>query len=130
MTFDGVCLVFQRGETFLLGKRAPHKKASEYWCPVSGTVEEGETQEEAIVREAREELDVLARPVRKLAEMLTNDGSFLLHWWLVELAHGEPRLANDEHTEIGWFTYEEMTHLEPIFHEDLFVYKNLTQGKD
>ncbi len=53
---DGVIIVLQRGERFLVGQRAAHKPAAGYWTKVSGKVEPGEAQPDTVAREAREEL--------------------------------------------------------------------------
>ncbi len=114
-----VAIVIERDGRFLLGKRHPSKKsAPHYWCPPSGGIEAGETQEQAAVREAREELGVKVEPLCKLGELDTHDKKGRMHWWQVRLLEGEPSLANDEHTELRWVSLDEMKRLEPVFPED------------
>lgn len=115
-----VIIVPDGGGRFLVGRRSPAKElAPGYWCPVSGRLEPGETQRQAVEREFREETGAEARAVRKLAEAPTPDGKFRLHIWLAELVAGEPRLANDEHTELRWVTVPELRALSPVFKEDV-----------
>lgn len=125
MKKDVIAAVIRRGEKFLLGKRAPFKKAPEYWCPICGSIEVGESQEAAVAREVREETGMIVRAVRKVGEFDTHDRSAVIHWWEVEEISGEPKLANDEHTELGWFTPEEMRRLDKVFGEDIDLFAKL-----
>lgn len=76
-----VAIIRDREGRFLIGKRNLNKAAAPgYWVPVSGKLEEGETQEEALVREVYEEIGVRARPIKKVGEIDTHDGKFRLHW--------------------------------------------------
>ena len=80
-----VAAVLDREGRFLIGKRSPHKQSAPgYWCPISGRVEPGETQAEAVVREVREETGLRVRARSKVAECDTHDGSAIIHWWRVE----------------------------------------------
>jgi 8-oxo-dGTP diphosphatase len=117
---EGVMLVIKRGGKFLLGRRAEWKaKAPSYWCPISGLIEHSESQEDAVVREAAEEIGSVVRPVRRVASTRTHDGAVTLHWWVVELVSGEPRLNNNENSELGWFGPDELRQLKPAFSEDI-----------
>lgn len=124
---DVVAAVLERDGRFLLGKRSAHKRtAPGYWCPVCGSVEPGELQAQAVVREVREETGLAVRAVAKVAECETHDGEALMHWWRVEpLDASAARLANDEHTELGWFTIDEMKRLSPVFLEDVAIFEQV-----
>src|SRR5215203_4867212 len=102
MKLQVVAAVITKENKFLLGKRALFKKvAPGYWCPVSGKVEAGESEEEAVRREVFEEVGLDVRAKRKLTTVDTRDKSAVIHWWLAEVLSGEPILKNDEHTELG-----------------------------
>ena len=123
---QAVTVVIEKDGKFLLGKRSLWKLAAPgYWCPVSGKIEPGESEIEAVKREAFEEVGLTVEVVRKLVEMDTRDKTGRLHWYLVKILEGEAFLKNDEHTELGWFTLEEISHLDPIFHEDLATFRSL-----
>lgn len=92
-----------------------------YWCPISGHIEPLETEEEAVVREAREELGIEVRPIQKIASTPTNDGTVMLHWWKAEIVSGNPTINNNENEEIKWFSRDELRKLEPTFKEDIEV---------
>ncbi len=53
-----VAAVIERDGKFLACRRAPHKSLAGYWEFPGGKVEAGETDEAALTREIREELDV------------------------------------------------------------------------
>jgi 8-oxo-dGTP diphosphatase len=118
-----VAAIIERGGRFLLGKRSPHKRSAPgYWCTVCGGVEPGESRADAVVREVREETGLRVRALKEVAECDTHDGTALIHWWRVELLDDAPaRLTNDEHSELGWFSIEEMKRLEPVFLEDIAI---------
>ena len=112
--------------SFLVGRRSPHKvSAPGYWCPVSGRIEPGETEIQAVVRECWEEVGLRVEPVRKVAEFPTHDETAIIHWWLTRIVEGEAYLRNDEHTELRWATAAEIAALEPVFAEDAEVFRNL-----
>lgn len=120
---DVVAAVLERDGRFLLGKRSAHKKAAGFWCPICGGVEPGEPQAQAVVREVWEETGLAVRAVAKVAECPTHDGQALMHWWRVQALDDAPaRLANAEHTELGWFTPDEMKRLAPVFLEDVAIF--------
>jgi len=53
---DAVVAIIQKADTFLFIKRSDYiNTAAGYWCPVSGRIEENETQIEALQREVKEE---------------------------------------------------------------------------
>src|SRR3990172_4659134 len=54
-----------QGPEFLLLKRPPNWRSGEFWQPVTGSIEDGETPAEAAQREVREETDLaqLGEPI-------------------------------------------------------------------
>ena len=122
---QAVMIVLKRNDKFLLGKRSSWKpKAPGFWCPISGHIENDETEEAAVTREAREELGVEVKAIQKIAMIPTHDNSVLLHWWIAELIDGEPSLNNDENSEIRWFSKSELKSLNPVFQEDIEILLN------
>jgi 8-oxo-dGTP diphosphatase len=103
---QGRVLVIRRGSTVILPG---------YWCPPSGRIEPGETQEEAVVREVDEELGLVAKPVAKVWECPTDDGDFTLHWWTAEVEDYKLRPDPSEVGEVRWVTADEFLELEPTF---------------
>lgn len=115
---QAVVAVIRRGEKILIIKRGPESRRQGYWGPLSGTVEPGETQAEALVREIREEVGLEARAGRKVWESSTDDGRYVLHWWTAEAETGEPEPDLHEVAEARWVTAAEYFELEPIFTGD------------
>lgn len=127
---QGVAVVIERDGKFLLGKRSAHKRAApHYWCPITGRIEPGETEPQAVIREVSEEIGIEVRPLRKLCNFDTNDKSAELHWWLAEIVTGIPHLANDEHSELAWVSPQEMNQLSPIFREDVEVFERFVRNE-
>ncbi len=123
---DGVVLVLRRGDRFLIGQRAAHKPAAGYWTQVSGKREAGESLEQAVVREAREELGCEVLPLRKLQEGASRDGKFLLHYFAARVVEGEPKICNDELDALRWLTVGELARMRPVFDEDLELLARLS----
>jgi 8-oxo-dGTP diphosphatase len=77
---EAVVAIIQRSDRFLFVKRSDYTDAaSGYWCPVSGRIEKNETQEEALKREAMEEVGLEVAAVEKVCEIPSADGQFFLH---------------------------------------------------
>jgi 8-oxo-dGTP pyrophosphatase MutT (NUDIX family) len=115
---DAVAVVLKRGEKFLLIKRAKHGTAEDYWCPITGAVEDGETPEEAVKREAEEEMGIIVRPTKKVWECLTDDKEYVLLWWHVELIRDEIVPNPAEVKDYAWFTIAQMDNLPKMFDAD------------
>ncbi len=127
---DGVVIVLQRGERFLVGRRAAHKPAAGYWTQVSGKVEPGEAQADTVAREAREELGCEVRALEKLQELPSHNGRYRLHYWRAEIHAGEPSICNDELTALRWVTVQELRAMAPVFEEDIALFETLLQKGD
>ena len=122
---DAVAVVLKRGEKYLLIRRAKHGTAEDYWCPITGAVEQDETQEQAVKREAKEELGIGVRPLHKIWECLTDDKEYILHWWHAFLEDDAVAINPDEVKEYRWLTYEQMLNLEKMFDADRRFFKTI-----
>lgn len=102
-------LVFDDGGRVLLGFRAAHKRTYPHcWDIFGGHVEAGESLEQALVREFREELDIAVTRFCSLGDAMEEpnpavNGHKRYHSYLIEAWTGELTNAGDEHTEIAWF---------------------------
>ena len=125
---QAVVAIIQREGTFLLIKRSDYNKtASGYWCPVSGRVEPGETQEEAVRREVMEEVGLEVEAVEKVAEIGSADDRFALHFWRTEILGGEAHITSNEATALQWFTLSELKELQPPFAEDIEIFESVAK---
>ncbi len=99
----------------LLGKRTSRIRFAGMWDAFGGHLEAGESPEEALRRELREELAIeitLARFLRVYEDVDPTSGqTFRHHLFLVTGWDGEPGIANEEHSEIRWCRPEEVSEL-------------------
>ncbi len=120
-----VAVVIKKNGRFLLIKRAKKGEAEDFWCPITGAVEDGETQEQAVVREASEEMGIRVEPIKKIWECLTHDGDYRLHWWQVDLMDEHITQNPEEVKEYTWATVSQMGDIEPMFEADLFFFRTI-----
>ena len=109
--------VLLRDDRFLVIQRAKDIVAGGAWCLPGGAIEAGETPQQAMIREMREELGLAIRPIRKLWQCRGIDYPNDLEWW-----HVEPETPEDyalspnpkEVAEVCWLTPEETAGLEGL----------------
>jgi (d)CTP diphosphatase len=104
----GIVVVVQRGGRFLTIRRAAGVVVPGAWCFVGGAIETGETEEQAVVREFREEVGGRVRPLHRVWEYVRPDGKLRLFWWRVELLDDELQANAAEVAELRWCTPEEI----------------------
>jgi 8-oxo-dGTP diphosphatase len=127
-------LFISRDGKVLLGLRAPSKKVWPcHWDAIGGRVEQGESVEDALMREAQEEVGVTPTRFRLIATVRERQpeiyGDMLHHVYAVtRWQGGEPANVCDEHTELKWFSVSEMRLLTNIVDLDypLFAQKAMT----
>ena len=120
-----VAVVVKRNGKFLLIKRAKKGESEDFWCPITGAVEDSETQEQAVIREAREEMGIRVEPIKKIWECMTHDGDYRLHWWQVDLMDERVTHNPDEVKAYEWVSVSEMQDIEHMFEADLFFFRTI-----
>ena len=107
-TLEVVAALIWRGDRFMICQRPAHKSCALLWEFVGGKVEPGETAEEALVRECREELDVTVQPLSVFAQTTHDYPDVRVHLTLftTQLVSGEPKLL--EHNDLRWITPSEI----------------------
>ncbi|MCA9167532.1 MAG: NUDIX domain-containing protein [Planctomycetales bacterium] len=104
----GVVAVVVRETRFLVIRRSIHVRAPRAICFPGGGLETGETEQEALVREMKEELAVHVTPQRRLWENATPSG-VRLGWWLSQLDDDQMLVPNPAEVEsIHWFDAQEL----------------------
>ncbi len=109
--------VIVEGGKVLLGKRTAYKPVyANCWDYIDGGVEPGETSLETLSREMKEELGICPTDAQFLQEyvdrQLNPDNPPTYHFFLVTAWDGgPPHVANDEHSQIAWFTIDALRSL-------------------
>ena len=100
------------GDRFLICQRPAHKARGLLWEFVGGKVEPGETKEQALIRECREELGVTLLVDEVFMEVDHKYPDLNVHLTLFNAAisEGTPRML--EHNDIRWITAEEIPQYE------------------
>ncbi len=103
-----VAALIWRGERFLICRRPAHKARGLLWEFVGGKVEPGETKEQALVRECKEELDIELAVGDVFMDVVHEYPDITVHLTLfhASLTAGEPRLL--EHSALAWITPAEI----------------------
>lgn len=108
-TGRGVVGIIVRENRFLLIRRSKIVAAPGFVCFAGGGIEEGETEEEALIREMQEELSIDIQPHARVWESVTRWGT-QLGWWLIHADDSIAPIPNpDEVEEIFWLTHQEIT---------------------
>lgn len=96
------------GDRFMACQRPAHKARGLLWEFVGGKVEPGETKEEALVRECREELGVTIAVGNVFMEVEHVYPDLTVHLTLfhARIMEGVPQKL--EHNDIQWITTEEI----------------------
>ena len=109
---DVVAALIWEGDRFLACQRPTHKARGLLWEFVGGKVEPGESLEDALIRECREELDITVAPRDVFMEVIHEypDLTVRLTLFNAAIAQGTPKAL--EHHDIRWITVREIDGLE------------------
>ena len=114
------------GDKFMACQRPANKARGLLWEFVGGKVEPGETKEEALIRECREELDVTVAVEDVFMEVTHAYPDLTVHLTLfhAKIVEGVPKKL--EHNDIRWLTAEEIDRF-PFCPADEEILKRLKQ---
>lgn len=105
-----VAALIWQGERFLICQRPQNKPRALFWEFVGGKVELGETKQQALARECREELGITVA-VGDVFEQVTHqydDVTIHLTLFNATIAQGQPQKL--EHNDMRWITPQEISH--------------------
>ena len=103
-----VAALIWQGDKFMICQRPAHKARGLLWEFVGGKVEFGETKEQALVRECKEELNVLLSVGDVFMDVIHKYPDLTVHLTLINatITEGEPQKL--EHNDIRWITPSEI----------------------
>ncbi len=95
-------------DTFLICQRPSNKARALLWEFVGGKVEKGETKEQALIRECKEELDVTLQVGERFMEVTHEYPDVTVHLTLfhARIISGTPKKL--EHNDMRWITAQEI----------------------
>lgn len=107
MTEVAAALIWDN-ERFMICQRPAHKSNALLWEFVGGKLEKGETKEEALIRECREELGVTVEVGDEFIDVVHQYPDILVHLTVfnAKIAEGTPQLF--EHNDLKWITPKEI----------------------
>ena len=107
-----VAALIWRDEKFMICQRPAHKARGLLWEFVGGKVEKGETKEQALIRECKEELDVVLSVGEVFMDVIHEYPDITVQLTLLNatIAEGEPQKL--EHNDIQWITPNEIPNYE------------------
>lgn len=116
------------GDRFMACQRPAHKARGLLWEFVGGKVETGETKEDALIRECREELGVTVTVEDVFMEVTHEYPDLTVHLTLfnARIAEGVPQKI--EHNDIQWLTIGEIDRY-PFCPADEEILKKLKKEK-
>lgn len=106
-------LIWEDGR-FLICQRPAHKARGLLWEFPGGKVEPGETKEQALIRECREELAITVEVQEVFMEVLHEYPDLSVHLTLfcAVIAAGSGRIRKLEHNDIRWIVPREIPQYE------------------
>ena len=99
-------------DKFLICQRPANKARGLLWEFVGGKVEQGETKEQALIRECQEELAITVEPHEVFTEVTHEYPDITVHLTLFNctISRGQPKLL--EHNDMKWITSVEIPNYE------------------
>ena len=125
----GAVAVVVRASRLLVIRRSRFVVAPRTLCFPGGAIEGEESEQEALVRELREELGVTIRPERRIWESLT-PWQVRLSWWLSHLEVDAEVVPNPAEVESAhWYTPEELARLPDLLQSNRHFLAALASGE-
>lgn len=101
--------VIQRDGKYMIARRGPGKHLAGYWEFPGGKVENGETPEESMTREIREEFDVEAKVEGYIGESVHDYGTKVVRLMAYRVVVEDEIRESTDHDLIEWVELNQMT---------------------
>jgi 8-oxo-dGTP diphosphatase len=122
----GICL---RDGRMLVIRRSQDVVAPRVYCFPGGGIEADESEQEALIREFREEIGVTVRPLRRLWQCVTA-WKVELAWWLCELEPDAKPVPNPaEVASIHWVTPRQMLRFPDLLESNREFLQRVQRGQ-
>ena len=102
--------IIRNSDKYLIAKRATTKKfAPNQWEFISGFIDDGETAEETILREIKEELGIEGKIISSSSpfDIIDNEGKWIITPFLIEVDTRDIKINPKDHSEVKWVTADE-----------------------
>jgi NAD+ diphosphatase len=106
-----IIVLISKGDLLLLGRHA-HRNTTMYTC-VAGFVEQGETLEECVTREIREETAIEVKNIRYVGSQSWPFPDQLMLAFKAEWASGTPTPDHNELDDLQWWTRDNLPDIPP-----------------
>lgn len=118
-----VAALIWMGNKFMICQRPEHKARGLMWEFAGGKVEQGETKEQALIRECKEELNVTVSVYETYMEVTHKYPDIIVHLTLfrTEIVEGTPQKL--EHNDIRWIAAEEIPNYDFCPADDVILRK-------
>ena len=103
-----VAALIWKNNKFMICQRPAHKARGLLWEFVGGKVESGETKEQALIRECKEELNVLLSVGDVFMDVVHEYLDITVHLTLFNATIAEGAPQKFEHKDIQWITPSEI----------------------
>jgi NAD+ diphosphatase len=110
-TSPAIIVLVNRGDSMLLARSSRFPDA--FFSTLAGFVEPGESLEEAVHREVKEEVGIELKNVRYFGSQPWPFGRSLMVGFTAEYAGGELRVDEQEIAEANWFTVDSLPRIPP-----------------
>lgn len=103
-----VAALIRENNKFMICQRPVSKARGLLWEFVGGKVEQGETKEQALIRECQEELAITISVGKEFTDVVHEYPDITVHLTLfnASIKDGKPKLL--EHSDIQWITPDEI----------------------
>ena len=123
--------IIEKDKKVLLVKRN-HEPFKDYWCLPGGHIDFGETAQQAVIREVKEETGLTFKPKflnyrNEIYPDINWHGEVLIFYGEAE---GEEKIDGEEIIDIKWFDINEASNMKLAFEHEktLQIYKNKIGG--
>jgi 8-oxo-dGTP pyrophosphatase MutT (NUDIX family) len=119
--FNGVAIIITNNKKHLFVKQNKNPFKG-YWAPVHGTIKPNELETEAVIREAKEEIGLLVKPIKKLGITTADYKVKQLHWWWAIPRTSTIKIDIKEISAYGYFSLMEALKLPLLPATEKFIY--------